>query len=154
MVILEENFKWHLEAFASELFIFNSFSIWESLVTVWLSQTMLQKKQDTKNAHNNIFICFHIMHYGFSRKPYNRQCFHPLHFKALWWQWLCPRSGQLAHITRPPDLLLARSGLKCKCIQGRSACSCIQEAVACIAFAYVACAPGMSVVDLVCNNWF
>jgi len=24
MVILEENFKWHLEAFASELFNFNS----------------------------------------------------------------------------------------------------------------------------------
>jgi len=29
MIILEENFKWHLEAFASELFIFSQMCCWK-----------------------------------------------------------------------------------------------------------------------------
>jgi len=28
MIILEENFKWHLEAFASELFIYTVYKQW------------------------------------------------------------------------------------------------------------------------------
>jgi len=33
MIILEENFKWHLEAFASELFIYESHRTFDKCIT-------------------------------------------------------------------------------------------------------------------------
>jgi len=38
MVILEENFKWHLEAFASDLFIYLRFRILSSDFIRWESE--------------------------------------------------------------------------------------------------------------------
>jgi len=38
IIILEENFKWHLEAFASELFIYTSKCIMKDHIFIYLSQ--------------------------------------------------------------------------------------------------------------------
>jgi len=50
MIILEENFKWHLEAFASELFVFYcTYPTWNKRVTKqkssYLSPIFKQKVQ-------------------------------------------------------------------------------------------------------------
>jgi len=50
MVILEEIFKWHLEAFASELFN----CIWPKLVIC----TSYQQKIDYQNTEEIVFFCF------------------------------------------------------------------------------------------------
>jgi len=46
MIILEEIFKWHLEAFASELFIYWKLSILEVLVYRW--KKVIQLWNDVK----------------------------------------------------------------------------------------------------------
>jgi len=47
IIILEENFKWHLEAFASELFIF-----WRMLVTKQLMTSIVWREK----SEDRIFI--------------------------------------------------------------------------------------------------
>jgi len=45
MIILEENFKWHLEAFASELFIYNT-----------IENQWIKKKENLSSfTHNKVF---------------------------------------------------------------------------------------------------
>jgi len=39
MIILEENFKWHLEAFASELFIY----IYRQMLELWLDRCKMDR---------------------------------------------------------------------------------------------------------------
>jgi len=53
MVILEENFKWHLEAFASELFICHLFMILKSKCGEVRKQSKKEEKRDNVKEGGN-----------------------------------------------------------------------------------------------------
>jgi len=60
MIILEENFKWHLEAFASELFIY--------FIYIFAFGTVIQLTLHSMCTfyHSLWFVCLSLMHILFS----------------------------------------------------------------------------------------
>jgi len=68
IIILEENFKWHLEAFASELFI---------CLFLMLSLSVKKKVDQYIKAHSGLFLSaetlqMHSVHHdGFEKRKYS-----------------------------------------------------------------------------------
>jgi len=63
MIILEENFKWHLEAFASELFIYyftwedlsnlNGYPLFKSAISQFSGVCIFSQRSDEKTSASN-----------------------------------------------------------------------------------------------------
>jgi len=66
MIIFEENFKWHLEAFASKLFIYLSSVKWSfrnpqtSYCKCWKLLCFLEENSGTKWTFGLIKLCYQV----------------------------------------------------------------------------------------------